>query len=47
MKPEIVETNNEKAEPPDSWWYKVYLAVILTTILVITALWGFSKYFST
>lgn len=33
-------------ELPDEWWYKVYAAVIVTTILVITALWLFSWYFS-
>ena len=33
-------------ELPDDWWYKVYAGVIVTTILVITALWGFSRYFS-
>jgi hypothetical protein len=35
----------EKTELPDSWWYKVYAAVALTTILVIFALWMFSQYF--
>jgi hypothetical protein len=35
----------EKTELPDSWWYKVYAAVVLTTILVIAALWAFSQYF--
>jgi uncharacterized BrkB/YihY/UPF0761 family membrane protein len=39
--------NREKTEElPDSWWYRVYLAVIITTILVIAALWAFSLYFS-
>ncbi len=33
-------------ELPDDWWYKVYASVIVTTILVIAALWGFSRYFS-
>jgi hypothetical protein len=33
-------------ELPDSWWYRVYLGVILTTILVIAALGTFSSYFS-
>lgn len=36
----------ENEELPDSWWYRVYLAVIITTILVIAALWAFSIYFS-
>jgi hypothetical protein len=42
------ETNREEIveELPDSWWYRVYLGVIITTIVVITALGLFSKYFS-
>lgn len=39
--------NTEEIEElPDSWWYRVYLAVIITTVLVIAALWAFSLYFS-
>lgn len=44
-----IEEKNEipkVEELPDDWWYRVYAAVIVTTILVITALWGFSRYFS-
>lgn len=37
---------NENEELPDSWWYRVYLVVIITTVLVILALWVFSYYFS-
>lgn len=37
---------DEINELPDSWWYRVYLAVIVTTVLVIAALWAFSEYFS-
>jgi hypothetical protein len=41
---------NQPLEPveelPDSWWYRVYFAVIITTILVISGLWAFSRYFS-
>jgi hypothetical protein len=33
-------------ELPDSWWHRVYLGVIITTIVVITALGLFSRYFS-
>jgi uncharacterized BrkB/YihY/UPF0761 family membrane protein len=33
-------------ELPDDWWYRVYLGVIITTVLVIAALWAFSRYFS-
>jgi hypothetical protein len=37
---------NENEELPDSWWYRVYLVVIIFTIFVIAALWAFSDYFS-
>jgi hypothetical protein len=33
-------------ELPDAWWHKVYVAVVVATILVISALWAFSHYFS-
>jgi hypothetical protein len=33
-------------EKPDSFWHRVYLAVVVTTVVVITALWAFSQYFS-
>jgi hypothetical protein len=33
-------------ELPDAWWYRVYLAVVITTVLVISALWTFTRYFS-
>jgi hypothetical protein len=36
----------ENVELPDSWWYRVYAAVIFTTVLVILLLWLFSEYFS-
>ncbi|MBA2335271.1 MAG: hypothetical protein ACR2M8_11990 [Pyrinomonadaceae bacterium] len=32
-------------EKPDAFWRKVYFAVIVNTILVVTALWAFSRYF--
>ena len=38
--PKIIE------EKPDSFWHRVYLAVVVTTILVIAALWAFSRYFA-
>ncbi|MGI8545269.1 MAG: hypothetical protein ACR2MD_17555 [Aridibacter sp.] len=41
---EIEKINDEL---PDSWWYRVYFAVIINTILVIAALWAFTEYFST
>jgi hypothetical protein len=42
------EMNREEKveELPESWWNRVYIAVIITTILVITALGLFTKYFS-
>jgi hypothetical protein len=48
IKMKIDETNQEQRveELPDSWWYRVYLGVIVTTIVVITLLGLFSKYFS-
>lgn len=33
-------------ELPDAWWHRVYIGVIIATILVITALWAFSQHFS-
>jgi len=33
-------------ERPNSFWYRVYFAVVISTIVVITALWAFSRYFS-
>jgi putative effector of murein hydrolase LrgA (UPF0299 family) len=37
---------NKAKELPDSWWYRVYLAVIITTIIVISVLGAFTRYFS-
>jgi len=31
---------------PDAFWRRVYIAVILFTVLVVTLLWAFSRYFS-
>jgi hypothetical protein len=42
---EIKETETVE-ELPDSWWYRVYIGVIVTTIIVISALGAFSVYFS-
>jgi len=33
-------------EKPGAWWNRVYLAVVVTTVSVIAALWMFSYYFS-
>lgn len=32
-------------ERPNEFWHRVYSAVILTTFVVVTALWAFSEYF--
>lgn len=40
------QDETERVELPDSWWYKVYAAVIVTTIVVITLLYAFSRYFA-
>lgn len=33
-------------ERPDSFWNRIYLAVVVTTAIVIAGLWAFSRYFS-
>lgn len=38
--------DSERVELPDSWWYRVYAGVIVTTIAVISLLWAFSRYFA-
>ncbi len=30
---------------PATFWNKVYISVVLTTVVVIAALWSFSRYF--
>jgi len=37
---------NITAEKPNAFWYRVYAAVMTTTVLVIAALRLFSYYFS-
>jgi hypothetical protein len=44
--PPFKDAENPSAEKPDAFWYRIYAAVIVTTILVIAALWAFSRYFS-
>ena len=46
MKTEQTKQIEEAAELPDAWWYRVYLVVIITTIIVISALGTFTRYFS-
>jgi hypothetical protein len=41
-----LENKTEAEELPDEWWYRVYAGVIITTILIISLLWAFSRYFS-
>ncbi len=33
-------------EKLDTFWNKVYIAVVITTFVVVTAMWAFSRYFS-
>jgi len=46
MKIEDTDQQEKIEEYPDAWWYRVYFAVIITTIVVIAALGYFSYYFS-
>ncbi len=46
MKTDNLKEADEVEELPDEWWHRVYYAVIVTTVLVIAALWAFSRYFS-
>jgi hypothetical protein len=44
--PPFNQAENPQPEKPDAFWYRIYAAVIVTTILVIASLWAFSRYFS-
>ncbi|MDQ3748578.1 MAG: hypothetical protein M3367_06095 [Acidobacteriota bacterium] len=46
MNSEEIKAVNKAEELPDVWWYRVYLAVIITTIIIILALGTFTRYFS-
>ncbi len=46
MKSENIEQIENVEELPDAWWYRVYLAAIITTIIIISALGTFTQYFS-
>ena len=35
-----------RPEKPSGFWYKVYAAAVVSTIVVVAALWAFSRYFS-
>jgi hypothetical protein len=39
----LTEPDGAGRERPDSWWRRVYLAVVVVTALVILALWAFSR----
>jgi hypothetical protein len=46
MENENLNPSEQSEELPDDWWHRVYAAVMITTALVITALWSFTRYFS-
>jgi hypothetical protein len=41
-----MEEDKITAERPNSFWNPVYAAVVATTVVVVTLLWAFSRYFS-
>ncbi|HEX8289006.1 MAG TPA: hypothetical protein VF556_13470 [Pyrinomonadaceae bacterium] len=46
MHTEKINEDERAEELPDEWWYRVYLGVIITTIIVILCLGAFSRYFT-
>lgn len=42
----MTESDHTPTEKPDTFWRRVYFAVVVTTFVVITLLWAFSRYFS-
>jgi hypothetical protein len=46
MHTEEINESEKVEELPDEWWYRVYLGVIIMTIIVILSLGAFSGYFS-
>lgn len=40
------ESDDIQIERPGSFWSRVYIAVVITTVVVIATLYGFMKYFS-
>lgn len=46
MNTEKIEEIEKAQELPDAWWYRVYLAVIITAVVIISALGFFTNYFS-
>jgi len=43
--PTKVSTTSQE-ELPDAWWYKIYLLVFITTVIVIGAMYWFTNHFS-
>jgi hypothetical protein len=43
---ETKEKIEMRDERPGSFWRRVYIAVILNTVVVVTLLWAFSRFFS-
>lgn len=39
------EQKGPTPEMPDRFWKKIYIAVMITTVVVISTLWAFSRYF--
>lgn len=42
----MMGSNEPRIEPGGAFWKKIYLAVVITTVAVIAALWAFSRYFA-
>ena len=41
-----MDEENVTTERPDAFWRRVYIAVLVNTVVVVTLLWAFSRYFS-
>ncbi len=46
VSPNMKHADDVIEERPTRFWNRVYAAVILTTVVVVTLLWAFSRYFS-
>jgi hypothetical protein len=40
------EHTKEAVGKPDEFWRRIYIAVIISDFVVVTALWAFTRYFS-
>jgi hypothetical protein len=38
--------DKQVVEKPSAFWNRVYIAVVVTTVAVVTLLWVFSRYFA-